>query len=100
MEIILQCVGFTASDHLEQLLHDKLGKLTRHTDKVMNAHVTLTKGPEAELKNNYCEIRLEVPGNDLFVKKNSTSFEHSVVECVDALHQMLEKNKEKELAAR
>jgi len=100
MEIILQCEGFKASEGLENLIHDKLGKLAHHSDKIMNAHVTLLKGPEAELQNNYCEIRLEVPGNDLFVKKNSSSFEHAIAECMTALQHMVEKNKEKEMSHR
>ena len=43
---------------------------------------------------NYCEIRLEVPGNDHFVKKNGHYFEISVNECVDVLTQMINKTKD------
>ena len=46
--------------------------------------------------NKYCcEIRLEVPGNDLFVKKNSDSFEKAVVSATDALRRSTRRAKEK-----
>ena len=100
MDIIIQAEGFKASEHLEDLLREKLDKVAHHAPKVIRAHVILLKGPATELKNNYCEIRLEVPGNDHFVKKHSSSFEHAIVECTEALQHMVERSKEKELSHR
>ncbi len=96
MDIILQTPGFKASEKLEEFLQEKSGKLEHYTDKIIRANVTLFKGAETELSNNYCEIRLEVPGNDHFVKKNSGSFEQAITESVDALQHMLERSKDKE----
>ena len=98
MDIILQSIGFKASEALEQFIHEKLGKVDQHTHNIIRADVTLTKGPEAELHNNYCEIRLEVPGNDLFAKKNSSSFEHAIVESIEALQHRIEKNRDKAIS--
>ncbi|MBC8032616.1 MAG: hypothetical protein H7Y03_00610, partial [Chitinophagaceae bacterium] len=47
-----------------------------------------------------CEIRLEIPGNDPFVKKHSPYFETSVSECVEVLTQMLQKHKRKIIDSR
>ena len=96
MNITLQAQGFKASEDLTTFLHEKLGKLGDHSDKILRADVTLSMGAAGELQNNYCEIRLVVPGNDHFAKKNSSSFEHAIVESVHALQHMLEKSKEKE----
>jgi putative sigma-54 modulation protein len=100
MDIIIQSQGFKASGHLEDLLREKLEKIGHHANKIMRADVNLYLGATNEIKNNYCDIRLEVPGNDHFAKKNSTSFEHAIVECVDALQHMIEKSKEKETSYR
>ena len=100
MDIIVQSEGFTASEHLEQFLQAKIDKLDHHGTKIIRAHVTFLKGPAAEVNNNYCEIRLEVPGNDHFAKKHSTSFEHAITECVDALQHQVEKSKDKEMSSR
>ncbi len=100
MDIIIQCEGFTASEHLELFLQEKIEKLAQHSDKIIRAHVTFLKGAASEINNNYCEIRLEVPGNDHFAKKHSSSFEHAITECIDALQHQVDKSKEKELSAR
>jgi putative sigma-54 modulation protein len=64
------------------------------SETIIRANVTLFKGPDTNPENNYCEVRLEVPGNDLFVKKNSQYFETSVSECTDVLTSMLNKAKD------
>lgn len=100
MQIIIQSPGFKASEALEEFIQEKVGKIHAGADKVIRADVTLTKGAATEQSNNYCEIRLEIPGKDHFVKKNSSSFEHAIVECVDALHHLIEKHKGKEMSHR
>jgi len=97
MDIIIQSLGFKASEHLETYLQDKLEKLEPLHHNILRANVTLFQAPDSNLSNSYCEIRLEVPGNDPFVKKHAESFEQSISEAADALHSILRKNKEKEM---
>jgi putative sigma-54 modulation protein len=94
MDIIIQSLGFTAGQSLEQFIREKLQQLNSGT--VIRARVTLYKGPEGNPDGDYGEIRLEVPGNDLYVKKRSAHFETSVSECVEVLSQQLQKAKEKD----
>jgi len=93
MDIIIQSLGFKAGESIERFIAEKLK--TVKSDKIVRANVILFKGADPDPENNYCEIRLEIPGNDLFVKKHSTYFETSVSECVDVLKQQVNKNKEK-----
>lgn len=94
MEVIIQSLGFKAGEGLESYVREKLNKLTP-SDNIVRANVTLFMGPDRATPNNYCEIRLEVPGNDLFVKENSAEFEQAVDEAVNKLQSMLRKAKEK-----
>ncbi len=94
MDIIIQSLGFKAGEALESFTMEKLNSLKY--DKIVRANVILYKGPDSNPENNYCEIRLEVPGNDPFVKKNSPYFETSIAECVDVLEEVLKRNKTKE----
>ena len=41
------------------------------------------------------KIRLEVPGNDLFVKESAADFEQSIDEAVNKLQTLIRKSKEK-----
>ena len=95
MDVIIQSLGFKAGESLEGYVNEKLGKLDNMSDSIVRANVTLFKGPESEPENNVCEIRLEVPGNDHFVKKQSGTFEMAIVDAVDTLQSMLRKAKEK-----
>ena len=100
MDIIIQSLGFKASEHLENFIREKLNKVVLENDNVIRANVTLTKGPESELQNNVCEVRLEVPGNDHFVKKSSDVFEKAISESMEALQKIIRKTRDKQISSR
>jgi ribosome-associated translation inhibitor RaiA len=91
MDIIIQCLGFPTSEALNAHIQEKVGHLK--SDVIVRANVTLYFGSDANPNNQICEIRLEVPGNDLFVKKGSSHFEAAVTECVDILNQQIKKQR-------
>ena len=98
MDIIIQSLGFKAGDTLESFINEKVGTL-KH-DNIIRANVTLFKGPASASENDYCEIRLEIPGNDAFVKKSGAHFETAVSACVDVLSETLNRLKSKEINRR
>lgn len=93
MNIIIQSPGFRGSESLEQFIREKINSIK--DTRIMSAIVTLFKGPAQSPESDYCEIRLQVPGNDYFVKKHTQYFETAVSECVDILSQKLQKAKKK-----
>lgn len=98
MDIIIQSLGFTAGESLENFIREKISTLK--SDNIVRANVTLYKGPTGNPESDYCEVRLEVPGNDLFVKKRSQHFELCVSECVEVLSLQIKKNKDKQADTR
>lgn len=96
MDVIIQSLGFKAGEDLEAFVREKLNKLTP-ADNIVRANVTLYLGPDRATRNTYCEIRLEVPGNDLFVKEDDLEFQQAVDEAVNKLQGMLRKAKEKQV---
>src|SRR5919199_1907024 len=99
MDVIIQSLGFKASEALEDFVREKLNKLTPG-DRIVRANIILFQGPERATKNDYCEIRLEVPGNDLFVKESHPEFEQAIDEAVNKLQGMLRKAKKKNVDRR
>ena len=93
MDIIIESPGFKASNELESYVRETLLKLK--SDKIIRADVTLYKDSDGNPVNNFCEIRLEVPGNDHFVKKSADTFETAVLDSVETLQEILKKTKEK-----
>lgn len=94
MDVIIQSLGFKHSENLEQYINEKLEKLSP-SDKIIRANVTLFQGPDRTTPSDYCEIRLEVPGPDLFVKEQDERFEQAIDECINKLQGILRKQKEK-----
>ena len=96
MDIIIQSLGFKAGEELESYVKEKLGKLSPN-DHIIRANVVLFLGPDRATPNTYCEIRLEIPGNDHFIKESSPEFEQSIDSAVNKLQAMIRKAKEKQV---
>ena len=90
MDVIIQSLGFKAGEDLESYIREKLEKLSPK-DHIIRANVTLFLGPDRATPNTYCEIRLEIPGNDHFIKESSSEFEQSVDAAVNKLQGMIRK---------
>jgi len=96
MDIIIQSLGFTAGEDLETFIREKLTKLEGEIN-IIRVNVTLYTGSQSNPNWGYCEMYLEIPGNDLFVKRNSDSFEKAIIDTVNTLQQNIRKVKEKQL---
>lgn len=95
MDIIIQSLGFKAGDDLEAYIREKLSKLNPN-DHIVRANVILFLGPDKSTKNTYCEIRLEVPGNDHFVKETDPDMYLAIDAAVNTLQQIVRKSRDKQ----
>ncbi len=98
MNVNIQSLGFKAGEELEAYINKKLGKLTPN-DHIVAANVILFLGPDKATREHFCEIRLEVPGNDPFVKEGAADFYQAADSCINKLQGILRKQKEKQLDA-
>jgi putative sigma-54 modulation protein len=95
MNIRINAVRFDTDSKLEEFIEKKVSKLARYFDEIINADVFLRLENTPDLDNKIVEIKLDVPGSDLFARKQSKSFEESTDIVVDALKQQIVKHKEK-----
>ncbi|HHV40714.1 MAG: HPF/RaiA family ribosome-associated protein [Bacteroidales bacterium] len=93
MDIRVESVKFDADKKLLDFIHEKVGKLERFFDAIIGVEVTLSLVPGHE--NKKAAIRVHIPGNDLLVERNYTTFEEAVATCVDILKEKLVKAKER-----
>lgn len=96
MNIKIQSVHFDADKKLLDFVTEKVNKLEKYYEEIVSAEVILRIENDSEMDNKFAEIRLEIPGNDSFAKKQSKTFEESIDDCVDALKRQLMKHKEKQ----
>jgi len=99
-KIVLQSVQFKASVQLEEFVKEKVQKLFEQDKSIIRADVTLFEGASGNPKNQFCEIELSVAGQNHFVKKNSESFEKSVLDAVKTLQKVIRRHKTKKIIRR
>lgn len=95
MDLKIETVNFDADKKLVQFVEEKVGKLTHFFDNIVSGEVYLKVDKSSEKENKVAEIRLNVPGKDLFAKKQCKSFEEATDLCVEALRRQVQKHKEK-----
>lgn len=95
MKINIQSLSFSASDKLIDFAEDRISKLSQYSGQVMEAQVTLKAVKSATKNSKVCEIKLAIPGNDLFASKQCNSFEEAILKSSEALKQQLLTWKEK-----
>ncbi len=93
MDIRVQSVKFDADVKLLEFVDKKVGKLEKFYDEIIKTEVTLSLLPDNDNKD--VKIRVAMPGKDLFIQKNASTFEDAIVDCVDVLKEQLVKIKEK-----
>lgn len=95
MNITIQSVHFDAAEKLENFINQKVNKLEVFYDGILSAEVILRLDKSESTENKLVEISLDIPGNNLFAKKQSKTFEEAVDLACDALKKQLTKRKEK-----
>lgn len=89
MKVIIEAPNFNAREELIKFVEEQLEKLTSLSDNIIEAYVVLKTEKSDNKENKFCEIRLGIPGNDLFASKQHGTFEAAVVNTVDALKHQL-----------
>jgi len=95
MKVKIQSIKFDADQKLLDFIEEKVSKLDQYYDGIIAADVVLKLEKSSNDENKVAEIKLMIPGNDLFAKKKSKSFEESVDSSVEALRAQVRKRKEK-----
>ncbi|RKS53093.1 putative sigma-54 modulation protein [Gillisia mitskevichiae] len=93
MEAIFQFVQLSKSERLEELTQKKLDKLENKYDWIIRADVFFKKQDGMDPKGFICNIKLSVPGPQVFAESNETSFEAAMAETVSDLDRQLSKRK-------
>ena len=93
MNTTINSVKFRADEKLEKFIQEKVAKLDRMIDNAVRCEVTLKVDKPESDNNKIAEIRIYVPGKDLYVTKQADTFEQAVADGVDTLKVQIEKYK-------
>lgn len=89
MKVIIQTPDVNAKQSLLDFVDEKVQKLGQFSERVIDARVTLRTDKSDNRENKICEIRVGIPGNDLFVSKQAASFEEATLDAVDAMKRQI-----------
>jgi putative sigma-54 modulation protein len=96
MNIKVQTLHFDADQKLIDFTQKKIEKLLKFYESIVGAEITFRLDKSSKDENKIAEIKLEIPGNDLFAKRQCKTFEEATDEVIDALKKQLTKHKEKQ----
>lgn len=95
VRINIHSIHFDADRKLIEFIHDRVDKLALFYDRIIEGDVFLKIENTNTMSNKVAEIKLKIPGSDLFAKKQSKSFEESMDVAVEALRRQIRKHKGK-----
>ncbi len=98
MKVLINAVHFNADQSLLSFIEKKLTKLDTFYDKILGAEVylKLDKGDKSSIHKKLIEVKLNVPGNTIFVKEQGDSFEEATDLVVDVMTRQVKKYKQKQ----
>lgn len=95
MDIQVHSIHFDADEKLIDFINDKVKKLETYFDNIIASEVYLRLDKSSENENKIAEIKLLIPGKELFAKKQCKSFEEAIDSTVEAMRKQIIKNKAK-----
>jgi len=97
MRLKMHAVRFTADQSLLDFIQAKLNKLDTFHDHIVSGEVFLKlEGADSnKVKEKIIEVRLMLPGKEIFVKEHDKSFEAATDRVLEVLKDKLVRSKQK-----
>ena len=96
MKLQMHSIHFDADKKLVDFVQKKTEKLQKLYDRIIDGEVFMRLDKNAANENKIVEIKLNIPGSQLFAKDRSSTFEAATNVTVEALRRQLNKIKQKQ----
>ena len=95
MKLQTQTVHVDPAPELIDFIQRKVDKLETFYDRIIDGEVFLKMENGEAIEDKIVEIKINIPGHQLFAKEQDESFEAAADTAVEALRRQLKKHKEK-----
>ena len=95
MNIKVHSIKIDVDKKLHSFVKERVDKLELFYDRIVGSEVFLRIDGTRKTDDKVAEIRMTIPGKELFAKKQGKSFEEATDLAVDALRRQLKKQKQK-----
>ena len=99
MNIQVQSIRFNADRKLLDFIQKKANKLDTFYDRIISGEVYLRLENVEDEANKITEIKLALPGTQLFAKCQCKSFEEATDQAIESLRKQIGKHKQKKTIA-
>lgn len=94
MNVNVHSIHFDADVKLIGFIKERLGKLNQFHDRILASEVFLRLEHDGENRQNkIVEVKMNVPGKELFAKRQSKTFEEATDQATEAIRKQLLKAK-------
>lgn len=94
MNMIIETPNIKAREQLLDFVKEKVGKLELLAEKIVDCRVYLKVDKSHTRENKFCEIKLAIPGSDLFASAQSSNFEEAVQQAIAAMKHQIERSRD------
>ncbi len=95
MNITVQSIKFDADQKLVEFIKKKTAKLEQFLDNIIEGVCYLRIENVDDEANKVVELKMNIPGNQLFAKAQAKSFEEATDVAVESLRRQINKHKTK-----
>ena len=95
MQVNVQSIHFDADIKLVEFVEGRMNKLEQFFDHIIEGDVYLRLDKADDNENKVAEIKIAMPGKELFAKKQCKSFEEATDMAVEALRRQIRRHKGK-----
>ena len=94
MKLQIHSIHFDADQKLLDYVQRKADKLDKFYDRIQGGEVFLRLN-NSGVENKTVEIKISLPGSQIFAKEDSTTFEDATDEAIESLRRQVKKHKQK-----
>ncbi len=93
MKIKIQSIAFNSKQELKDFVYEKVNTLVRFYRKIIGSEIYMKIDNSHPMVNKVCQIRLAIPGYDLWASARSETFEQATLKVIKALKKQIPKLK-------
>lgn len=95
MNISVQSIKFDADQKLIEFIKRKTGKLQQYLDNIIEGECYLKLQNVENEENKVVELKINIPGSQLFAKAQAKTFEEATDTAVESIRRQINKHKTK-----
>lgn len=95
MQLQVHSIHFDADVKLVNFIQERIKKLEQYYDNIISSEVFLRIDKSDVRDNKITEIKINIPGKEIFAKKQCKSFEEATDGTIEAIRRQIQKYKGK-----